>query len=187
VVYTDTDWAASPDTRWSTFGYVVFLGANLVSGSPSSPAPAQRPSTALWPTACRRPPRCASSSTSSTTPFNVLSSSTVTTSAPSTSPLITCNISARSMWRSTCTSSASVSMLVTFGFSASPHAVVHRHLHQGVTVGCIFRLSVQSQHLYRIELRLRGVLEYPLGFRGFPVYLPSRPLVMGLAQLSQVY
>jgi hypothetical protein len=38
-----------------------------------------------------------------------------------------------------------------------------------------------------IELRLRGVLEYLLGFRGFPVYLPSRPLVMGLDQLSQLY
>jgi hypothetical protein len=90
------------------------------SGGPSSPALAQRPSIALCPTACQKPPRCASFSTSSTTPFNVLPSSTVTTSAPSTSPLIPCNINARSMWRSTCTSSASVSMPVTFGFSASP-------------------------------------------------------------------
>jgi hypothetical protein len=31
VVYTDTDWVDCPDARRSTFGYVVFLGDNLVS------------------------------------------------------------------------------------------------------------------------------------------------------------
>jgi hypothetical protein len=31
VGYIDADWAGCPDTRWSTFDYAMFLGANLVS------------------------------------------------------------------------------------------------------------------------------------------------------------
>jgi hypothetical protein len=31
VVYTDANWVDCPDTRWSTFSYVVFFGANIVS------------------------------------------------------------------------------------------------------------------------------------------------------------
>eukprot|EP00267_Zea_mays_P045758 XP_020398085.1 uncharacterized protein LOC109941481 [Zea mays] len=31
VVYTNADWTGCPDTRWSISGYVVFLGAKLVS------------------------------------------------------------------------------------------------------------------------------------------------------------
>jgi hypothetical protein len=53
--------------------------------------------------------------------------------------------------------------------SVPHHAAVRRHLHQGVTVECIFILSIQSQHLYRIELRLRGVLESCLGFGVLPM------------------
>jgi hypothetical protein len=33
AVYMDADWEGCPETRWSTSGYVVFLGDNLVSWS----------------------------------------------------------------------------------------------------------------------------------------------------------
>jgi hypothetical protein len=67
------------------------------SDSLSSVAPVLRPSTAPWPTAWQRPPGYDSSSTSYTVPSNAPPSSTSTTSAQSTSPLIPYSISARSM------------------------------------------------------------------------------------------
>jgi hypothetical protein len=59
VVYTNADLAGCIDTRRSTSGYAVFLPTSSLgppSSSLSSPAPAQRPSIALWPTAWQRHP-----------------------------------------------------------------------------------------------------------------------------------
>jgi hypothetical protein len=124
VVYTGVDWAGCPDTSRSTSSYVVFLGANLVS------------------CAAKRQPVISRSSAEAEnrvvpndvveaswmrqllhelhSPFSAPPSYTATTSALSTSSRISCSISARIMWRLTCTSSASVSLQVTFGFSAPP-------------------------------------------------------------------
>ncbi|GKF05594.1 ribonuclease H-like domain-containing protein, partial [Tanacetum coccineum] len=33
TIYTDADWAGCPVTRWSTSGYCVFLGNNILSWS----------------------------------------------------------------------------------------------------------------------------------------------------------
>jgi hypothetical protein len=72
-----------------------------------------------------------------------------------------------SMWRAW----ASLLLLVTFELSACHcrlrlgsqrphHAAVRRQIHQGATVECICRFSIQSQHLYKIELRLRGRVQH---------------------------
>jgi hypothetical protein len=124
MVYTDTDWLVvqtrvdpPPITSCS---WAPTSSPGPPSGSPSSLALVLRTSTSPWPTAWQRPPSYDSSSTSSTVPSSAPPLSTATTSALSTSPPIPCSISVRSTWRSTCTSSASVSPPVTFRFSVSP-------------------------------------------------------------------
>jgi hypothetical protein len=64
---------------------------------------------------------------------------------------------------------------------------VRRYLHQEVIVECIFRFSIQSQHLYRLELRLRGVLEYSFRVWGLPHVFTFSPLCNGPGPTNSVY
>jgi hypothetical protein len=74
VVYTDVDWAGCPTRagplQAMPYSWAPTSSTGPPSGNPSSPAPAQRPSIALWPTTWQRPPGCDSYSTSSTTLFS---------------------------------------------------------------------------------------------------------------------
>jgi hypothetical protein len=97
-------------------------------------------------------------------PYNAPPSSIATTSAWSTSPPILCSISVRSTWKSTYTSSARVSLPVTFGFSASPPRYSSPTSSPRDYCRVYSPTSIQSRHLYRIELRLQGGVEYLLGF-----------------------
>jgi hypothetical protein len=151
VVYTDATGLAVPP-RADPLSVMPYSWAPTSSPGPpsdssSSPAAAQRASIALRPMAWQRPLGCTSYSTSSTTP-----------SACHPRLLRQRQHCLPLQYRATSTHGArgDRSFSVTFGFSASHHAAVRRQLHQGVNVECIFRLSIQSQHLYKIELRLRG-------------------------------
>jgi hypothetical protein len=109
---------------------------------------------------------CASFSRSSTTPFSTPPLYTSTTLARSTSPPIPCNISTISTWRSTRTSSASVSLPVMVGFSLSPPRCSlltssprgHRRVYSPI-------YNLVSTFLHdRVESA--GVLEYPFRVLG---------------------
>jgi hypothetical protein len=83
------------------------------SGSLSSPVPVLRPNSALWPMVWPSCPSSVSYSRSSTVPSHVSLSSTATTSPRFASPTL-CSTSARSTWRSTSTSSVSMSQSAMF-------------------------------------------------------------------------
>jgi hypothetical protein len=176
MVYTDTDWVGYPDTRRSTSVYAVFLGANLVSwplsSSPSSLAPTQRPSTAPWPIAWQRPPGRVSFSKSSTAP-----------PAPDSRLL-------RQHQRDLpLHQSRAASAHEAHGDRPAlrtDHAAIHRHLHQGAVVECFHRVSIQ--HLYKIELRLRGMLESRVRVLVSPsVITLYTPLCNGLGPTLSLY
>jgi hypothetical protein len=138
----------------------------------------------MCPTAWQRPSCYTSSSRSSTSPFSAPPSSTAIMSARSTSLPISCNISARSTWRSTCTLSASVSLSATFGFSASPpHCSSPTSSLRGYrrVYSTSFNSASTSVH-DRVETI--EVLEYPLRVLGLAPcnYSYIYPCIMGQTQ-----
>jgi hypothetical protein len=129
VVYTDADWAGCPDTRWSSFGYAVFLDANLLFWSSKRQSVVIRSdvrlSTALWPATW--PPGFGSCSRS----FIALLRSQPLSKHEARGDPSSLLLRACHCWRCL----------------HSDHLLVRRHLHQGPPVYGVLGVSVQSQHL----------------------------------------
>lgn len=120
VAYSNTDWVGCPDTRCSTSGYCIFLGDNLLSWSLKHQHTVSRSNVgaeyhgvanaiaeACW---------LRQLLVELHQPLRKATMSTMTTSVPCISPLISCSTNARNMWRLTFTSSMNVWPLGMFEF-----------------------------------------------------------------------
>jgi hypothetical protein len=106
-------------------------------------------------------------------------SSTVTTSAPSTSPPTPFSTSAQSMSRSTPTLCGNTWPSVMSASCMCRRHPIHRHLYEGSTYFSVFGVLVQSQHSQWLEFWLGGGVRNMMYYR----YMGSGPpLMWGLAR-----